>query len=260
MLQQIEAIVREAGALVLGADAEKGVKEKSGHQDLVTRYDSAVQAFLERRLLALLPEAGFLGEEEQAGDGHTERKQVFVVDPIDGTTNFVKGYNHSGISVGLCDHGQMELGVVYNPYTDELFSAKRADGAFLNGKRLGLKPCTLDRAIVLMGTSPYYRQYADVTFAMARKLYDRSMDLRRSGAASLDLCYLAAGRIDCYFECLLSPWDLAAGSLIAQEAGALVTDMQGGSLPFDRKSSLAAANPGCHADLLEIAKSCGFQP
>lgn len=256
LLPQIQAIVREAGALILGADVEKGVVEKSNHQDLVTRYDGAVQAFLQQRLLALAPEAGFLGEEDQPG-ALVRRQAMFVVDPIDGTTNFIKGYNHSAISVGLCDGGQMALGVVYNPYTDELFSARRGGGAFLNGAPLRLSPCPMEDAVSVMGTSPYYRELADLTFAIGRRLFDRNLDMRRSGSAALDLCDLAAGRIDCYFECLLSPWDLAAGSLIAQEAGAVVTDLVGGPLPFDRKSSLAAANPQCHGELLAIAKACG---
>ena len=111
----------------------------------------------------------------------------------------------------------------------------------------------------VLGVSPYYRQYADVTFAIARRLFDRNLDVRRMAAASLDLCYVAAGRVDCYFECLLSPWDYAAGSLIVQEAGGIATSLSGGPLRIDRKCSLAAANPACHGALLEIAAECGYR-
>lgn len=257
MLTEIIQIVREAGQIVRSASQDKGVTEKSGHQDLVTRYDLAVQRFLAERLLALLPEAGFLGEEDLGREAHTEREYLFVVDPIDGTTNFVKGLPHCGISVGLARNGRMIAGVVYDPYLDELFSAELGGGAFLNGAPIHVSDCPLERSIAVLGSSPYYRQYADATFALARALFDRCLDLRRMAAATLDLCYLAAGRVDCYFEYLLSPWDYAAGSLIAQEAGAVVTDLSGNPLRFDQKCPLAAGNPQSHAALLELAAQCG---
>ena len=258
MRESISAVVREAGKIVREAGRDKGVHEKSGHQDLVTRYDAEVQRFLEQRLLALLPEAGFLGEEDLGEDVHADREYVFVVDPIDGTTNFVKGSPHCGISVGLARRGRMVAGVVYDPYLDELFSAGLGEGAYLNGKPIRVSEAGMDDAVSVVGTSPYYRQYADVTFAMGRRLFDRNLDIRRSASAALDLCYVAAGRVDCYFECLLSPWDYAAGSLIVQEAGGIATDLAGGPLRFDRKCSLAAANAACHAELLRIAADCGF--
>lgn len=258
MRESISAIVREAGRIVLEAGRDKGVHEKSGHQDLVTKYDAEVQRFLERRLLALLPEAGFLGEEELGEDVHADREYLFIVDPIDGTTNFVKGFPHCGISVGLARRGRMVAGVIYDPYLDELFSAGLGEGAFLNGTPIHVSASGMDDAVSVMGTSPYYRQYADVTFAMGRRLFERNLDVRRTASAALDLCYVAAGRVDCYFECLLSPWDYAAGSLILQEAGGIATDLSGAPLRFDRKCSLAAANPACHGELLRIAAECGF--
>ena len=258
MRRQIAEIVREAGRIIREAGRDKGVHEKSNHQDLVTRYDGQVQRFLEDRLLALLPQAGFLGEEDLGEDAHADREYLFVVDPIDGTTNFVKEYPHCGISVGLCRNGQPEIGIVYDPYLDELFEAERGRGAFLNGRPIGVSAAPMGDAVSVMGTSPYYRQYADVTFAMGRKLFDRSLDIRRAASAALDLCYIAAGRVDCYFECLLSPWDYAAGALIVAEAGGVATDLEGVPLRVDRKCSLAAGNPPCHQALLDIAKECGF--
>lgn len=254
--QQIIEIVRQAGAIVREADSDKGVTEKSGHQDLVTRYDKAVQAFLQERLLALLPEAGFLGEE--GTPSHKEREWVFIVDPIDGTTNFIKGVPVVGISVGLARNGRMEQGVVYNPYTDEMFTARRGHGAFLNGKSIAASKNPLEDSIAYFGSAPYYRQYGPISFAIAQKLYEKSMDVRRLGASSLDLCYLAAGRGECYFECVLFPWDYAAGSLILEEAGGIVTDMTGKPLRFDQNCSMAAANAPCHQPLLDIIAQCGF--
>ena len=259
MLGQIADVVRRAGEIVRSASADKQVREKSGHQDLVTRYDSMTQAFLERELLALMPQAGFLGEEDLGHDAHSEREWVFVVDPIDGTTNFIKGFPHCGISVGLTRRGTMELGVVYDPYRDELFTARRGGGARCNGEELQVSGLPVEDCVIDMGTSPYYRQYQDVTFAMGKTLFSQCLDVRRMAAASLDLCYVAAGRVDGYFECLLSPWDYAAGSLILQEAGGLATDLHGEPLRFDRKCSLAAGTPACHRALLEAAEKHGFR-
>lgn len=258
MRAKIAEIVRQAGAIVREAGHDKGVTEKSGHQDLVTRYDKKVQRFLEDNLLDLLPQAGFLGEEDLGEDVHADREWLFVVDPIDGTTNFVKEYPHCGISVGLYRNGQPEIGVIYDPYLDELFEAQRGQGAFLNGKPIHVSPAPMADAVTVMGTSPYYRQFADVTFAMGRQLFDRSLDIRRAASAALDLCYIAAGRVDCYFECLLSPWDYAAGALIVTEAGGVATDLEGKPLRVDCKCSLAAGNAPCHRELLDIAAACGF--
>ena len=257
MLEAMTGIVRQAGEILLHASKEKGVREKSGHADLVTLYDMQVQHFLEDRLLALLPEAGFLGEEDLGENGHLERERLFVVDPIDGTTNFIRGFQHSSISVGLACRGALELGVVYNPYLDELFAAQRGCGAFCNGRPIHVSDVPLAEGIAALGTTPYDHRYADWTFALARQVFERCLDLRRTASACLDLCYVAAGRMDCYFECMLSPWDYAAGSLILQEAGGMVTDLDGNALPLDRKSSLAAGNPNCHRALLQLAAACG---
>ena len=258
MLAEVEAIVRRTGGLVRLAEGDKEVHEKSGHQDLVTKYDAGVQQLLQHDLLALLPGAGFLGEESPDADAHLEREFLFIVDPIDGTTNFVKSIPHCGISVGLARRGEIVLGVIYDPYLDEMFSAERGKGAFLNGRPIHTSDVGLRDAVSVFGTSPYYRDLTDISFRLARQLFERSLDLRRMASAALDLCYLAAGRIDCYFECLLSPWDYAAGSLIASVAGALATSLTGAPLRFDRKCSLAAGTPRCHAELLAIARECGF--
>ena len=111
--------------------------------------------------------------------------------------------------------------------------------------------------MVYIGSTPYYRQYEAVSFAIAQRLFSQSMDVRRLGAASLELCYLAAGRGECYYECVLSPWDYAAGSLILEEAGGVATDMTGKPLRFDQKCSMAASNAVCHQSLLDILAQCG---
>jgi len=256
MLAQVEDVVRRAGNLILFASDDKDVREKSSRRDLVTRYDSAVERRLRADLLALAPEAGFLGEEHVGGNG--ERRELeFIVDPIDGTSNFIKGLPYCAISVALARRGEVELGVVYNPFSGELYAAERGRGATLNGKPIRAETCAVEDSVLGFGTTPYLREYADASFRIARGLYDRCLDLRRFGAAAVDLCALAAGRLGGYFECVLWPWDYAAGSLIASEAGAVVTDLTGAPLRFDRRCSLAAGTPACHAAIVELAKTAG---
>lgn len=258
LLTSIAGIAREAGAVMLGAEEDKSVETKSGRKDLVTRYDREIQRFLEDRLLSLLPGAGFLGEEEIGHAAHAGRDYLYIVDPIDGTTNFVKGCNHSCVSIGLAHRGEIVLGVIFNPYRDELFTAVKDGGAFLNGDALHIPDSTPEETLFLMGSSPYYRELTNVTFAIARELFDRCLDLRRSGSAALDLCDVAAGRAGCCFECRLSPWDYAAGGLIVRESGGVVTDLTGKPLPLTQKRSVAAGSAECHKTLLQAAKDCGF--
>ncbi len=258
LLEQVSGCAREAGRIMRGAARDKEVREKSGRRDLVTRYDRQIQAFLEERLLALAPEAGFLGEEAALGraeeDGSAYR---FIVDPIDGTTNFVWDYGRCCVSIALARGDEAVLGVICDPYRDEVFSALRGRGAFCNGAPVHVTAAPLERTLAIVGTSPYYPELADVSFAVARRLFDSSLDIRRSGSSALDLCHVAAGRAGCFFEGRLSPWDYAAGSLILQEAGGVVTEPSGAPLTFTRKCSVAAGSPACHAALLAILRECG---
>lgn len=234
MLEKIIEIVREASRIITSAEdiAEK-TTEKSGAADLVTYYDTAVERFLKEKLLALLPEATFLGEETEKSEDPT-RGFVFIVDPIDGTTNFVRGLNQSSISVALAKDGEIEYGVVLDPYKNELFSARRGGGAFLNGNPIHVSDRPLDKGIFGMGTAIYNREFEDQTISVVNQLFKRSCDFRRMGSASLDLCYLAAGRYDAFFEFSLAPWDFAAGSLLIREAGGMICTMEGAPLPIAR--------------------------
>lgn len=257
LLEKVAACAREAGQIIRGAAREKGVYEKSGRRDLVTRYDRQIQEFLEEQLLAILPEAGFVGEEGggAAAGGDTYR---FIVDPIDGTTNFVWDYGRSSVSIALARGDETVLGVVCDPYRDEIFSAARGRGARRNGEPIHTAAAQLERTLAIIGTAPYYPELADVSFAIARRLFDASLDIRRSGSSALDLCHVAAGRAGCFFEARLSPWDYAAGGLILQEAGGIVTGPSGAPLSLEHKCSVAAGSPACHAALLAIMRECGF--
>lgn len=242
MLEQITAIVRRAGEIVLSArDIAARTHEKTSAADLVTEYDVAVEEFLKKELLALLPEAIFYGEESDH-DADPTRGWAFIVDPIDGTTNFVRDLHQSAISVALAKDGVVEYAAVLDPFKNEMFSAQRGRGAFLNGSAIHVSARPLEQGIFGMGTAIYRREYLEPTMRLTTQLFKRSCDFRRMGAAALDLCYVAAGRYDVFFEYSLCPWDYAAGSLVITEAGGYISTLEGDPLPLDRRDSVWASN------------------
>lgn len=242
MLEQIISIVREAGEIVLSAhDVWSQTHEKSSAADLVTEYDLAVERFLKEKLPPLVPGSLFFGEEEKE-NASPLTGWVFIVDPIDGTTNFVRGLKHSAISVALAHDGVVEYGVVYDPYKDEIFSARRDGGAFLNGRPIHVSERPLDQGVFGMGTAIYDRQFIAPTMRLTEQLFRRSCDFRRLGAAALDLCDVACGRLDLFFEYSLSPWDHAAGGLILTEAGGILSTLEGRPMDYTRRCSVWASN------------------
>lgn len=252
MLHAICDIVREAGEIVRSAgDIAAKTHQKSSAADLVTEYDVAVEAFLKEKLLSLVPGAVFFGEEEELS-GDPAKGWTFIVDPIDGTTNFVRGYQQSGISVALAKDGTVEYGVVYDPYKDELFSAQRGVGAFLNGRPIHVSDKPLDQGIFIMGTAIYNREFLQPTMNLTTQLFARSCDFRRFGAAALDLCYVACGRGELFFEYSLSPWDYAAGSLLVTEAGGVASTLAGEPLPITRRTSVWVCNQANRDVLKEL--------
>ena len=242
MLEQIIPIVREAGDIVLSArDIWSHTHEKTSAADLVTEYDLAVENFLKEKLPPLVPGSVFFGEEE-AENADPTRGWAFIVDPIDGTTNFVRGLKQSAVSVALAKDGTVEYGVVYNPYRDEMFSARRGGGAFLNGQPIRVSRRPIEQGVFGMGTAIYRREYLAPTMRLTEQLFRRSCDFRRLGAAALDLCNVACGRTDLFFEYSLCPWDQAAGSLIVTEAGGFVCTLEGGPLSLTDRCSVWASN------------------
>ena len=242
MLEQIMDVVRRAGEMVLSAhDIAAGTHEKTSAADLVTEYDLAVEAFLKEQLPPLCPGAIFFGEEE-AENADPSRGWAFIVDPIDGTTNFVRGLRQSAISVALARDGQVEYAVVFDPYKNEMFSARRGGGAFLNGAHIHVSGKPLAEGIFGMGTAIYRREYLEPTMRVTEQLFRRACDFRRLGAAALDLCDVACGRVELFFEYSLCPWDFAAGSLIITEAGGHISTLQGGPLALTERCSVWASN------------------
>lgn len=244
LLQNIIKIVRECGDILLGADdIQRKIHQKEGKGNFVTDYDSRVQAVLEERLLELVPGAVFLGEEDQMDHTDISRGYAFIVDPIDGTTNFMRGYNASCISVALALDGSPILGVVHNPYQMETFYAEKGKGAYLNGERIHVSDRTLEEGLILFGTAPYQAELTRKSFEVAYRYMSRAQDLRRSGSAALDLCTVACGKAEFFFELSLCPWDYAAGALIVEEAGGVVGDLQGQPITYDRRQAVTARAP-----------------
>jgi len=254
----IPVLMRQASAILLSADhAERQMHAKAGNHNFVTDYDIRTENFLRESFATYLPEADMLGEE--SSDTHAVRIAeglTLIVDPIDGTTNFMQDYRCSCISVGVCDRGTMIYGAIYDPYADAMFTAARGKGAWVEEKGVSSPLHTSTRplcdSLVLFGTSPYYRDtLADPTFHTLRTLFGVARDIRRSGSAAMDLAYIAAGRGDVFFEYRLSPWDYAAGSLLVTEAGGSISQMDGSSLLLDTPCSVAAGGIA-YAELLEI--------
>lgn len=228
---------------------------KGTAEDIVTSADIDIQRFLEKELCALLPGSGFFGEESEPGNA--DNKLCWIVDPIDGTQNFARNLGQSGISIALRDGDEVALGVVYNPFLEELYWAEKGKGAFLNGRPIHVaSDRTFKEGILCTALSLYNKEHATVCHEIIIDAYMKCNDIRRFGACSLELCYLAAGRVDLYFEYRLSPWDYAAASLILTEAGGAI-----GSFPEDKVSLtlpctvIAANNKENYKTLKDIARA-----
>lgn len=251
MLEKITEIVKEAGKIILSAhNQENTVTAKEGKKNFVTKYDVAVQEFLFRELGKDFPDAQFIGEEGE-NDISTNGLR-FIIDPIDGTTNFMQDYRCSCISVALCNGNDVVAGVVYNPYTDELFSAEKDKGAYLNGNRISVSERPLSDGLALFGTSPYHPENTDETFSLLRKVFDFSRDIRRSGSAAYDICMIACGRCEVFFEKSLQPWDIAAGTLILKEAGGIALNYQGRDISFSAPNDVVFANPKAYKEFITL--------
>lgn len=248
LIPEITAIVREAGKIVLSAhDINNTIQEKPGTANFVTAYDVRVQQFLQESLLALLPGAHFVGEENDCTDD-VHHGYAFIVDPIDGTTNFIRNYRASCICVALAQDGEVITGVVYDPYRDELFTAEKGGGAFLNGAPIHVNDNPLSQSLMSVGTTTYDRTQTDRTFGLSRALFDVMLDLRRSGSFAIDGCAVACGRIDLAFEMRLSPWDYAAVSCILREAGGRISQLDGSPITLDRPCSILCGSAVTHEE------------
>ena len=261
ILEKTKEIVRRAAVLMV--DRDFAVEQKDGCANIVTSSDLAVQEFLCRELAALIPGCGFICEEgdlsgpRKPAEGDEDNQEcVWVIDPIDGTCNYSRGCGDCAISVALKKGPEVVLGVVYSPSRGELYWAEKGRGAFCNGKPLRASKRPFEDAILCTAMSTYRKEFAAVCSDIIMDAYYQCNDLRRFGVASLELCFLAAGQFELYFEMRLQPWDYAAAMLILQEAGGTITNLEGKTPRFDGPDLVCAASgPENHARLLGIIRS-----
>ena len=254
---QMEALIREAGAIMRSVPDEvrNNPACKEGSANFVTAYDVKVQEFLKAELTGLFPDAHFFAEEDGESRTVIGAGYTFIIDPIDGTTNFMCGYNTSAVSVGLLLDGQPIFGGIYDPYRDEYFSAVTGQGATCNGQSIRVSTRPVTRGIVAIGSAPYRKDTLSETVKeMTYALFHTFADFRRSGSAALDICHVACGRIDAFCEPILSPWDYAAGSVILAEAGGISTNFAGDPLNLSAPSSCVFGSPVAHPIALDLCR------
>ena len=242
VMEEIQGVVREAAKLFADRAAARKIREK-GAYDYVTAVDEAVQHFMQEKLGKLHPHIQFMGEEKD-NSAIDMNGFVWVLDPVDGTTNLVHDYRNSAISLALMSNKEVILGIVYNPFSDEMYYAQKGKGSFLNGEEIHVSGAkTMKESLVSIGTSPYFKKEAEKNFRVFTQIFKDCQDIRRCGSASLDLAHVACGRIDGYMENHLKLWDYAAGALIVREAGGEVLNYVGEKLPMELDGNVVAGNP-----------------
>lgn len=256
-LKSLEALITGCGRFMLSASLDENnssdVMKKAGDADFVTVYDKGVQERLISGILEIFPDAVFFAEEKENFAEDTANGLCFVIDPIDGTTNFIHNLGASTISVGALSDGKPVFGCVYDPYRDDFFIAVDKKGAYKNGERIFVSERQMDTSVISFGTTPYRKkEYADEGFRIAKDIFCNCSDLRRSGSAALDMANIACGKLDGFFECILCPWDYMAGTVLIREAGGVVTDFGGTDIGFSEPSPLLCSNKIIHNKLLAL--------
>ena len=248
-IEQLIDIVRSASELMVTDGFD--IARKGGCENIVTSSDLAVQKFLCDNLAERMPDSGFLCEEKDIHD--VEHEYTWIIDPIDGTANYSRGIDTCAICVGLKRNDEMLMGVVYIPRTNEFFYAEKGKGAYLNGARIHVSDRAFDNSVLCTAVPVYYKEYAGVCAKIILEAFGKCNDIRRFGACAPELCYLAMGRCELYFEYLLSPWDFAAASLIVTEAGGILSSVDGSRLCLTEPTGVIAANNvSNYRQLLEI--------
>lgn len=251
MLNTAIQAARAAGHIILrySNQVETISVESKNRNDFVTEIDREAEKEIIHKLRRAYPEHGFLGEE--SGKSGEDSKYQWIIDPLDGTTNYLYGIPHYAISIALKVDGKLDQAVVYDPLKEELFTASKGGGAHLNNHRIRAS-ARRSMTNALLGTGIPFREDQDINAWLAEleKLRADTAGIRRLGVASLDLAYIACGRLDGFWESGLKPWDFAAGALLIQEAGGLIsdfTDHQG----FWRSGNIVAGNPKVHAEMIK---------
>ncbi len=246
-IRDVIELVKQAKPFIQNRDMADHIKVK-GPADYVTQVDTNVQKFLSEKLYELAPQIQFLGEEEGL---HAMSSDTFwILDPVDGTTNLIHDYQHSTVSLGLYEKGEIVMGVIYDPFREEVFYAEKGKGSFRNGESIhAAQEGTLGETIVAIGTAPYQKELAHENFQRFERIFMKCQDIRRTGSAAMDLAYVACGRIGGFFEARLQPWDFAAGMLLVEEAGGRITRFDGSAVNPVEPGGILATNGKLHEEL-----------
>jgi len=248
--EAVRQVVLEAGTLLMDREAAGSMVIK-GKADFVTEVDYAVQQYIREKLEALYPQVQFLSEEKTNEDVDLNGL-VWVLDPVDGTTNLIHDYRASAISLALMEKGVSVMGIIYNPYQKEMYTAQAGKGAYCNGKPIHVSSIeNMEESLISIGTSPYYKELMQQNFETYKRIFTDCVDIRRMGSAAVDLADAASGRIEAYFERRLKLWDFAAGMLIITEAGGQILNMDGGPVRCDMVEDIVAGNPAIVKLLVE---------
>jgi len=249
-IEKVKNIVLSAKPFFMDREKSSEIKEK-GIADYVTQVDINVQNYLQKKLKEEFPEIDFMSEEKDNSEVDFSG-YVWILDPVDGTTNLIHDFHGSSISLALAKDRDLVMGLVYIPTSDEVFYAQKGKGAFLNGKAIH---CSTERdfskALIGVGSSPYQKQWAELNFEVFKKIFKDASDVRRIGSAAIELSYVACGRMDAYVEATLKPWDYAAGKLILEEAGGEVLSYDGCELEIPNAASMCASNGYIGKTLIE---------
>lgn len=251
--KKVIELVHSAKNIIFDVSLRENVQKK-GNSDYVTAVDTAVSEYLKNGLKELYPDIELMSEEEPYG---RLGKTRWILDPIDGTTNLVFDFRLSSVSLGLLVDGEIVFGVVYNPFTEETFSAGRGKGAYLNGEPIAVCNRALSDSLIEFGFGARAKARTDKTFKTAQEIFMDCLDIRHICSSALAICYIAAGRSDGFLEKQLKPWDYAAASLILTEAGGIISDWAGSVLQFDEPTSVLAATQNSYAYLLKKVSSLG---
>lgn len=253
-------LAREAGALIRGLREDAPLVHHFKHgNELVTNADLQADALICERIIARFPDHAILSEESSPTLGRVEtiEKPLWIIDPIDGTVNFAHGHRQSAVSIAFVNAQQVQCGVVYNPFTEEMFAARLGGGATLNGTPIQVSSTTeLGKALIATGF-PYDKTHIAPMITRLHAILAHCADIRRLGSAALDICWLAAGRLDGYYESL-SVWDFAAAQLVATEAGARFghfSPVPAGSNPQFYAQDILIANPALYPQLLDLLQT-----
>jgi myo-inositol-1(or 4)-monophosphatase len=249
----IRAARRGASVINRAALAGGGLQVSSKRaNDFVTEVDRGAEAAIVEVIRKAYPAHAILAEESGASEGADEFR--WIIDPLDGTTNFIHGFPQYCVSIGVEHKGALEHAVVYDPVRDELFTATKGRGAYLNDRRIRVSKC-VKLGDALVGTGFPFKELSrvDLYLRQLRAMMEKSSGVRRAGAAALDLAYVACGRLDAFWELGLSPWDMAAGTLLIQEAGGLVGDLDG-EQGFMASGDVCASTPKLFPPLLEALR------